>query len=113
GKYYGVGIGIGARGSKIVVVAPIAGTPAYRAGIRPGDVIVDVDGVALGNVSTNKVADQLRGPEGSSVRITVLRQGSPQPLQFTLTRAAIPQDGVDVHFLIRPGVGYMHISRFN
>ena len=102
GKYYGVGMSIGPRGSKIVVIAPAVGTPAYRVGIRPGDVIVGVDGKSTENMSTSEVADLVRGPEGTSVHVAVLRQDSSHPLRFTLTRAAIPQDGVDVHFLIRP-----------
>ena len=113
GKYYGVGMSIGPRGSKIAVIAPTAGTPAYRAGIRSGDVIVAVDGKSTENMTVSDVADLVRGPEGTSVCVTILRQGSSQPLQFTLTRTAIPQDGVDVHFLIKPGVGYMHVSMFN
>lgn len=113
GKYAGVGMSIGARADKVVVIAPFVGSPAYKAGIHPGDVIVAIDGKPTDNMSTGDVADHVRGPRGSSVQVTVLRQGTPKPIVFTLTRADIPQDGVDVHFLIRPQVGYVHIAMFN
>ncbi len=113
GKYYGVGMIIGPRQDKVVVISPFVGSPAYRAGIRPGDVLLAIDGKTTAGMNTGEVADLVRGPEGSSVRVTVLRQGSAQPLQFTLTRAAIPQHSVDVHFLLRPGVGYVHLAMFN
>jgi len=63
GKYYGVGMTVGPRNNKVIVIAPFAGTPAYRAGIRPGDVIAAVDGKATDNMSTSDVADLLKGPK--------------------------------------------------
>jgi carboxyl-terminal processing protease len=113
GRYYGVGMQVGPRNNKVIVIAPFVGTPAYRAGIRPGDVIIAVDGKPTDNMSTSEVADLLKGPKGTSVRITMLREGSDKPLNFTVVRDEIPRYSVDLHFLIAPGVGYMHISDFN
>ncbi len=112
GKYYGVGMQVGPRNNKVIVIAPFAGAPAYRAGIRPGDVIIAVDGKQTDNMSTSDVAELLKGPKGTSVKITVLREGSDKPLDFTVIRDEIPRYSVDVHFLIRPGIGYIHISGF-
>ena len=70
GKYYGVGMTVGPRNNKVIVIAPFAGTPAYRAGIRPGDIIVAVDGKPTDNMSTGDVADLLKGPKGTTVHIT-------------------------------------------
>ena len=112
GKYYGVGMTVGPRNNKVIVIAPFVGTPAYRAGIHPGDVIIAVDGKPTDNMSTAEVADLLKGPKGTTVRITVLREGSDKPLEFSIVRDEIPRYSVDLHFLIRPGVGYMHISGF-
>src|SRR5437868_2875877 len=112
GKYYGVGMTVGPRNNKVIVIAPFVGTPAYRAGIHPGDVIIAVDGKPTDNLSTAEVADMLKGPKGTTVRITVLREGSDKPLEFSIVRDEIPRYSVDLHFLIRPGVGYMHVSGF-
>src|SRR5271170_5221751 len=110
GKYYGVGMSVGPRNNKVIVIAPFSGAPAYRAGIRPGDIIIAVDGKQTDNMSTSDVAELLKGPKGTSVKITVLREGSDKPLDFTVVRDEIPRYSVDVHFLIRPGIGYLHIT---
>jgi len=113
GKYYGVGMTVGPRNNKVIVIAPFAGTPAYRAGIHPGDVIVAVDGKPTDNMTTGDVADLLKGPKGTTVHITILREGTEKPLEFTVVRDEIPRYSVDLHFMIKPGVGYMHVSGFN
>ncbi|HSA92477.1 MAG TPA: S41 family peptidase [Terriglobales bacterium] len=113
GKYYGVGMQVGPRNNKVIVIAPFVGTPAYRAGIRPGDIIAAVDGKPTDNLSTSEVADMLKGPKGTPVRITILREGADGPLEFTVVRDEIPRNSVDVHFELGPGIGYMHISSFN
>lgn len=113
GNYYGVGMKVGARNNRVIVIAPFAGSPAYKAGIRPGDIIAAVDGKATDNMNTGDVADLLKGPKGTTVHITMLREGSEKPLDFAVTRAEIPRYSVDLHFMIRPGIGYMHINGFN
>jgi carboxyl-terminal processing protease len=113
GKYYGVGMTVGPRNNKVIVIAPFVGTPAYRAGIRPGDIIAAVDGKPTDNMSTGDVADLLKGPKGTTVHITILREGADKPLEFAVVRDEIPRYSVDLHFLIKPGIGYMHISGFN
>ena len=112
GKYYGVGMQVGPRNNKVIVIAPFTGAPAYRAGIRPGDVIIAVDGKPTDNMSTSDVAELLKGPKNTTVKITVLREGTDKPLDFSVVRDEIPRYSVDVHFMIRPGIGYMHISGF-
>src|SRR5437764_146186 len=113
GKYYGVGMQIAPRNNKVIVLAPFAGTPAYRAGIRPGDVIVAVDGKPTDNMNTGEVADLLKGPKGTNVHITILREGAEKPFEFNVVRAEIPRYSVDLKFEIKPGIGYMHVSGFN
>ena len=111
-KYYGVGMTVGPRNNKVIVIAPFVGTPAYRAGIRPGDIIAAIDGKPTDNMSTSDVADLLKGPKGTTVRITMLREGSDHPLEFSVVRDEIPRYSVDLHFMIKPGIGYLHISGF-
>jgi carboxyl-terminal processing protease len=113
GKYYGVGMSVGPRNNKVIVISPFVGSPAYKVGIRAGDIIAAVDGKATDNMNTSDVADLLKGPKGTTVRITVLREGADHPLEFTVVRDEIPRNSVDLHFLIRPGIGYMHVTGFN
>ncbi len=122
GKYYGVGMQIMPQGDKIVVVAPFEGTPSYKAGIRPGDVILAVNGKPINGTgpdgkptkpaTTLDVANLLKGPKGTSVDVTIGREGAPQPMVFHLVRAEIPRAAVDLAFDIQPGVGYIHIKDF-
>src|SRR5438105_13546943 len=106
GKYYGVGMTVGPRNNKVIVIFPFVGTPAYKAGIHPGDVIVAVDGKSTENMSTGDVADLLKGPKGTTVHISIAREGVEKPMEFTLVRDEIPRYSVDLHFLPKPGVGY-------
>jgi carboxyl-terminal processing protease len=112
GKYYGVGMQVGPRNNKVIVIAPFTGAPAYRAGIRPGDVIIAVDGKPTDNMSTSDVAELLKGPKGTTVKITMLREGTDKPIDFNVVRDEIPRYSVDVHFMIKPGIGYIHVSGF-
>jgi carboxyl-terminal processing protease len=112
GNYFGVGMEIGPRGNRIVVISPFVGAPAYKAGVRAGDVIMAVDGKSTDNMTTGEVADLVKGPRGSQVHISILREGAQKPLEFTVTRDEIPRHSVDVHFQVRPGIGYLHISSF-
>ncbi|MGI9103291.1 MAG: S41 family peptidase [Terriglobales bacterium] len=112
GKYYGVGMEIGPRGNKIVVISPFVGAPAYRAGVRAGDVITAVDGKVTDNMTTSDVADMVKGPKGTQVHISILREGASKPLEFAVTRDEIPRHSVDAHLLLKPGIGYLHISSF-
>src|SRR2546421_9052210 len=113
GKYYGVGMTVGPRNNKVIVIAPFVGTPAYRAGIRPGDIIVAVDGKPTDNMSTGDVGDLLKGPKGNTVHISIQREGAEKPLEFAVVRDEITRYSVDLHFLVRPGIGYMHVAQFN
>jgi len=113
GKYYGVGMQIAPRNNKIVVMAPFVGMPAYKIGLRPGDAIIAVDGKPTDNLSVSEVADMLKGPKGTIVHISILREGNEKPLEFSVMRDEIPRYSVDLKFFIRPGVGYMHINGFN
>ena len=118
GKYYGVGMQIGQRAGKlgklmVFVVAPIPGSPAFRAGLRPDDVIIKVNGKSTEGMDTREVAEKLKGPKGTQVHITVTREGYDQPIEVDITRDEIAQQSVDDVFMVKPGVGYVHINRFN
>jgi len=112
GKYYGVGMTIQPQGNKIVVLAPFEGTPSYRAGIRPGDVILSIDGKTTDGLDSAAVASMLKGPRGTHVSVTMGREGAAKPLVFDLVRDEIPHLTVDLGFEIKPHVGYVHIASF-
>src|SRR5277367_417819 len=113
GKYYGVGMVVAPRENHTVVVSPYVGAPAYNAGLRPGDVISKVDEKSTDGLSTSEVADLLKGPKGTLVKITVTREGYSDPLVFSVTRDEIPRHSVDIAFLLKPGIGYVRLSQFN
>ena len=119
GRYYGVGMTIQQQNGKVYVVYPFEGTPSFRAGIHPGDVIYAVDGKIVsvdgkipdGLTSSDMVAKALKGPKGTHVQATFLREGQANPLVFDLVRDSIPHPSVDLAYEIRPGVGYIHLTQ--
>jgi carboxyl-terminal processing protease len=112
GKYYGVGMLIQPQNNKIVVVTPFEGTPSFKAGVRPGDIIVAVDGKATENMNSEDVANMLKGPKGTHVKLTLAREGSAVPLVFDLIRDEIPHNSIDLKYEVKPGIGYVHITQF-
>ena len=117
GKYYGVGMSIQPQPDKdgvmhIVVLAPFEGTPAFKAGIRPGDVIKSVDGKPADGLDSAAVAGLLKGPKGTHVAVVMDREGHDGPLTFDLVRDEIPRYSVDIAFELKPGIGYIHVTNF-
>ncbi len=119
GRYYGVGMTIQPQpdptakgGTKIVVLYPFEGTPSYRAGVRPGDVILSVDGKSTEGMDSAAVAALLKGPRNTHVSVEMGREGSPKPLVFDLVRDEVSRPSVDLAFMIRPGIGYIHVTNF-
>jgi carboxyl-terminal processing protease len=112
GRYYGVGMVIQQQQNKIYVVTPYEGTPSFKAGIRPGDIIATVDGKSAEGMNSEQVAKSLKGPKGTHVAITTIREGQSKPLSFDLVRDEIPHPSVDLKYEIRPGVGYIHLTNF-
>ena len=112
--YFGIGMLIGAqpRTGKPMVVHPFGGTPAYRAGIRPGDMLIEVNDKRVDTLSTSEIAEMLKGPKGTPVQVQVSREGSSQPLTFNLIRDEIPRNSVWRAFWVKPGIAYMRIESF-
>ena len=112
GLYYGVGMVIQPQNNKIVVVYPFEGSPAFKAGLRPGDVILTVNGKSTTGMDTTAVANLLKGPKGTHVTLTVSRIGAAAPLTFDLVRQEIPHPSIDLKYEIQPGILYIHITQF-
>lgn len=112
--YYGVGMYIVARAkdNKVQVVSPFVGSPAFKAGIKPGDILLNVEGKDVSGMPSAQISEMLKGPRGTTVHITMHREGVDQPLNFTVMRDEIPKHDVDPPDMIRPGVGYIRIRSF-
>ncbi|AAC06952.1 S41 family peptidase [Aquifex aeolicus] len=110
GEFGGVGIEITMENGRPVVVSPIEGTPAWKAGIRPGDIIIAVDGEDTFNMSLMEVVKKIRGKPGTKVKLTILRKGEGKPIEVTLVRARIKVPSVK--YTNYKGIGYIKISQF-
>ena len=116
GRYYGVGMVIQQQITlgkpTTYVITPYENTPSFRAGIKPGDIISMVDGKSTDGMTSDLVAKALKGPKGTHVQVTVIREGQTKPLDFDLIRDEIPHPSVDLKYEIHPGVGYVHLTQF-
>jgi carboxyl-terminal processing protease len=113
GKYYGVGMTVAPRENQTVVLAPFVGSPAYKAGIRPGDIILKVNDKSCTGLTTTEVADMLKGSKGTTVHISLGREGWDKPIEVTVVRDEIPRPGVEYFTMVKPGIGYVRVSTFN
>ena len=113
GRYYGVGMVVQGRDNETVVQYPFVNSPAYKAGIRPGDVILKVDGKTCTGLTTTEVAGMLKGAKGTTVHIALGREGWEKPIEVTVVRDEIPRPGVQFSEMVKPGIGYVRVSTFN
>lgn len=109
GEFTGIGIHVTMRNNLVTVISPIEGTPAYKAGIKAGDKIIKVDGEPTEDL--REAVKRMRGPKGTEVVITILREGEPDPLEFNIVRDVIPIYSVK-HDSLKPGYGYVWITNF-
>jgi len=111
GSFSGIGAELGENSSnEIEVIAPLAGTPAAKAGLQPQDIIVSVNGVRTTNMSIDQAVDDIRGPQGTKVTLQIVRGQTPMTLTITRQTITVPS----VNSKILPGnIGYMQISQFS
>jgi carboxyl-terminal processing protease len=113
GKYYGVGMTISQRDNQTVVLAPFVGSPAYKAGIRPGDVVLKVEGKSCDGLTGTEVAEMLKGPKGTVVHISLGREGWDKPIEVAVTRDEITRPAVEYYTMVKPGIGYVRLVSFS
>lgn len=111
GEFGGLGIEIGMEGAFIKVVSPIDGTPAQRAGIQAGDLIIKLDDKAVQSMSLSEAIDIMRGPKGSTLTLTIVREQVDGPFDIEVVRDIIQIDSVSDKIL-EPGFGYIRIAQF-
>jgi carboxyl-terminal processing protease len=111
GNFEGIGIYFEVRKGKLLVIAPIVGSPSYGK-LRAGDHIAEIEGVSTEGITSEQVMKKLRGPKGSDVEVTVRRQGRSEPFGVNIRRDRIKVHSVPYVFMLRPGLGYIRVARF-
>jgi carboxyl-terminal processing protease len=112
GEFSGVGIEITIQNGRLTVVSPVEDTPAFRSGLKSGDIILEIDGESTQDISIMDAVHKIRGPKGSEVELTVLHQGEAKPERITLKRDVIPMQSVKTE-VMEPGYLYVRITNFN
>lgn len=111
GEFGGIGIVITMQKGMLTVISPIEGTPAYKAGVKAGDIIVKVDGESTKDMMLWEAVKRMRGPKGKKVVITIVRKGTSKPIDFELIRDIIPIESVK-YITVKPGYGYVRVTNF-
>lgn len=109
-RFYGIGVSILQHRDGVYVQALVEDTPAARSGLRYGDRFIEVDGKDAREWTSAEVSKNVRGEEGVPVRVKVERVGSPDPLEFTIKRAAVPLPSIRNSYMVRPGIGYIGLT---
>lgn len=112
GQFSGVGMEVGMKEESVVVVAPIADTPAFEAGLKAGDIIITVDEKPTKGLALDEVVSEIRGPKGTTVTIGIIREGEDKPLEFKLVRDDIRVPNATWKML-DGDIGYMYLHFFN
>ena len=112
GQFGGVGIEVTLEDNKLIVISPIEDTPADQAGVRAGDVIIEIDGKSVVNHSLSQSVEKMRGEVGSKITLTIAREGADSPIKIEIVRDIIQLTSVRTRDLGEPGFAYMRISSF-
>jgi carboxyl-terminal processing protease len=112
GTFGGVGISVGVREQHLTVIAPIKGTPAYRHGVKAGDVIYKIDDKEALEMDLEEAVSRIQGKEGTKVKLTMLRKGSRKPVEFNLTREVIVAPSVEGKILDKSEIAYVQLTQF-
>src|SRR5262249_55178879 len=110
-QYFGIGMLISMDGPKVIAMEPFPGSPAWRADLRRGDVIVAIEGKDVRGKDSGAVAEMVRGPRGTEARGSVMREGATEPVTVTVTRGEIETSKVDA-FWYKPGIAYLKVTSF-
>lgn len=111
GEFGGLGIEVGMEDGFVKVIAPIDDTPAQRAGVKAGDLIIRLDNRPVKGMSLNEAVKLMRGKKGTDITLTIVREGVDKPIKITITRAVIRVKSVKSRSL-EPGFGYLRITSF-
>lgn len=112
GKFGGVGITISLRDNVLTVISPLAGTPAFKLGIRAGDKIRKIEGNSTKGLTLDEAVEKLRGKIGTDVTISIEREGVPELMDFTITRDEIIVHAIPYYSMIQDDIGYIKLATF-
>ena len=114
GNFDGIGVQFNVFDDTLVVITLVPKGPSEKSGIKPGDRIVMVNDSVVAGVHKNSddIVNMLRGKKGTSVKVTVKRNGNPEPLSFSIVRDIIPLNSIDAEYMVEPGVGYIRLNKF-
>lgn len=112
GKFGGLGIEIAVRDELLTVISPIEDTPAWKAGLKPGDRIVKIEGELTKNITVSGAVKKLRGPPGTEVSLTILREGTPKLLEVKLVRDVIKIKAIKNTRILEDNIGYVRLVEF-
>jgi len=111
GEFGGLGIEVGMEDGFVKVVSPIEDTPAFKAGVKSGDLVIKLDDTPVKGMTLNDAVKRMRGKPGTDITLTIIRKGETKPLTITITRAVIKIKSVK-YKLVEPGFGYVRITQF-
>ncbi|MBJ7392706.1 MAG: S41 family peptidase, partial [Chthoniobacterales bacterium] len=115
-EFGGLGVVVGLKNERLTIVAPMEGTPGFRAGLLPGDVLLEIDGQSADKMSLRDAVEKLRGEAGTAVKLAVGREGSPEALKFEIEREVIKVPSVRGARVLPgdgPRVGYVRVTQFS
>ncbi len=112
GEYEGIGIQFDVIDGYLTVIAPIPGSPSDKLGIQAGDKIIKINGKSAIGISRDEVPKKLKGPKGTTVDVTIVREGVEEPFDLTITRDVIPISTITASFMVDDSTGYIWVNRF-
>ena len=113
GEFEGLGIEVTVKDNFLTVISTLEGTPAHRAGLMPGDRIIEIDGQRAVGLSSDEAVKKLRGEKGTKVKVTVSRPASPAPVQFNITRDVVEVKAVPYYGVMNGKIGYIRLKKFS
>ena len=113
GTYYGIGISFEIINGYITVISPIEGSPSHKLGIRAGDIITKINSESAKGITQEEVFDKLRGERGTTVHVSIQREGEAEALELDIVRDEIPIFSVPYSFMLDDKTGYLRMTRFS